>query len=169
VKRSGHRPADVTAAFILRHGSWRTLAAVALLVAPVYAWVQFYYLSTGAWNQSRELVAVHAPLLATFLVPLAVAAWVMGFRGRYLFIGALASAVIAGWMSPDSLAAQLLPYGYINLGIILILLIICWRAFCYWRDRHIHALPIVGYTKGARVVAAVAVLILLVLLLPVKI
>lgn len=168
MRRPSESLTDGTAWFVARHGGWRVLVTLALASAPMYVWIQFYYLSTGAWNQSRELVVGNAPLLATFFVPLIFAAWAIGFRGWYILVGALAAAVIAGWTSPDSIAAQLLPYGYINLGIVLALLMIFWRAFCYWRDRHIHVLPVTEYTDGARALVVGVAVILLVLLMPIK-
>lgn len=158
-----------TAAYVLSHGGWRALVTVVVTVAPFYGWIQFYYLSTGAWNQPIEQVVGNPPLLATFFIPLIIAAWVIGFQGRYIFVGAIAGAIIAGWTPPASLAAQLFPYGYINLGITLVLLMISWRAFCYWRDYNVHKLPVARYTNGARTVAAIAVVFLLILLLPIQI
>lgn len=159
---------DRTAAFILVHGGWRALAAFVIIVAPMYGWILFYYLSTGAWHQSSDIIRMSAPLLATFFIPLILGAWVIGFRKWHILIGAVIAAVIAGWMPVTTVATQLLPNGYINLATVLILLTICIRTFRHWRDYYVEKLPVAGYTKGAMIVVVVAVVGLLALLLPIE-
>lgn len=154
---------------VLLHGGWRMLVAFAIVVAPLYGWILLYYLSTGAWQQSTDVVRMNAPLLATFFIPLIIGAWVIGFRGWYIVIGAVVAAIITGWLPVFSIANQLIPNGYANLAVVLILLMICLRAFQYWRDYIIGKLPIARYTRGAYIVAILAVTGLLVLLLPVQI
>lgn len=155
--------------FVLLHGGWRTLAASAIVIVPLYGWILFYYLSTGAWQQSADLIRMSAPLLATFFIPLIVGAWVIGFRGWYAIIGAVVAAVITGWLPLLSIANQLIPNGYASLAVVLILLMICLRMFQYWRDYIVGKLPVARYTRGACIVVIVTVVGLLALLLPVQI
>jgi hypothetical protein len=168
VKRSGI-PVDKTARFVLLHGGWRVVATFAIIVAPTYGWVLFYYLSTGAWHQSNAIVRMHAPLLATFFIPLVISAWVIGFRGWYVLIGGIAAALVAGWLPATTAATRLVSYGYINMAIVLTLLMISLRSFQYWRDHIIHRLPIARYTPDAMIVIGSTVIVLVALLLPFRI
>lgn len=161
--------ADKTALFVGVHGAWRMLAAGVVVITPLYGWVLFYYLATGAWNQPPSLVMGYAPLLATFVVPLVGGAWLLGFRGWYLVASSVLSVVIASLLPSHTIAKQLLPGGYINLAIILMLLIIILRAFQYWREYIILKLPVSRYTHGACWTVAITIIGLVALLIPVQI
>lgn len=152
--------------YVVLHGGWRVILTFIAVVVPTYAWILFYYLSTGAWHQSGETVRIHAPLLATFFIPLLVGAWIIGFRGWRVVIGAIVAAVITGWLPAQSIAAKILPDSYINLAIVLILLMIYLRAFRYWRDYVVHNLPVARYTRAGIAVMGVVVVVLSVLLWP---
>lgn len=158
--------ADKTALFVGAHGAWRIFAAAVAVVAPLYGWVLFYYLATGAWHQPASLVMMHAPVLATFVVPLVIGAWLLGFRRWYLAASSVLAAVVTSLLPSRTIANQLLPGGYINLAIILILLMIALRAFQYWRDYIILKLPVSRYTNGACWTVAITVVGLLALLVP---
>jgi hypothetical protein len=160
---------DKTALFIGVHGAWRIFAAAVAVVGPLYGWVLFYYLSTGAWHQPASLVMMYAPVLATFVVPLAIGAWLLGFRRWYLAVGSVLAAVITSLLPSRTIANQLLPGGYINLAIILILLMIALRAFQYWRDYIVLKLPVSRYTNGACWTVVITVAGLLALLIPTRI
>lgn len=112
------------------------------------AWIQFYYLSTGAWHQSSDVVRMQAPLLATFLIPLIIGALVIGFHHWRSVVSSLVAAIITGWLPVATIAGQLLPNSYINLAIVLILLMMLLCAFEYYRDYHVRKLQGVRYTQG---------------------
>jgi hypothetical protein len=156
-----------TSSYILRHAGWRVLVAAIIIILPMYAWVLFYSFSTGAWNQSPDLIRGFSPLLATFFVPLLISVWIVGFRGWYILIVGILAALITGWL-PASLADQLLPNSYVRLAVTLLLLTLVWRAFLYWRDYAVHKLPVARYSRGAVMTAGITALCLVVLLLPIR-
>lgn len=161
-------PADKTALFVLLNGGWRVLVAFVVVVLPMYGWILFYYLATGAWHQSVDLVSMNAPVLATLVVPVVAGAWVLGFRGWHLATSSVVAFIIAGSLPTDAIVSQLLPRGYAKLAIVLILLMIGLRVLHYWREYIMLALPIARYAYDACAVVAITIIGLLVLLAPIQ-
>jgi hypothetical protein len=160
---------DKTVEFVVLHGGWRVLLSSAVITAPLFAWIIFYYLATGAWDQSIDTVRSGAPLLATFVLPLVIGGWILGFRRWYLASSVVLTVAIAIALPSPTLANQLFPHSYINLAIVLILLMIGLRAFHYWREYLFLELPIAPYTMGACVTVAITTATLLTLLTAISI
>lgn len=151
--------------YVVGHGLWRAVAAVLILTLPVYVWLLFYPFATGVHTQSAELIMGNAPVLATYVVPLLAAVWVLGFRGLQ-FVVVLILGIIIARLLPFSVANQLLPGSHLQLAVALVLVAIGVRVFMYWRDYYVHHLPIDRYSVSAGIVVGVGALILINLLLP---
>lgn len=152
--------------YIVTHGLWRAVAALFIIVVPMYLWLLFYPFATGVYTQSPELIRMNAPFLATLVVPFLFAIWILGFK-RWAFAAVfLLTIIITQWL-PFGVASQLLPGSYLRLAIVLLLVAMGVRAFLYWRDYHVHQLPIDRYSVSACIViGAVSALLLVGLLLP---
>lgn len=159
-------PTEKTAGYVIRHGGWRVGVALAVIILPFYLWIIFYYLSTGAYNQSPQLVAIYAPILSTFIIPLVIACWVIGFRRWHILVIALAAGLLSSWL-PSGIANDLLPGSYVRLALVLVLVAICVRAFQYWREYIVLKHPVARYTRGACVTVLAVVIICSALLLPI--
>lgn len=157
-------PSDRTVAFVMLQGGWRILVSSVIVTGPLYGWILFYYLSTGAWHQSPDVVRAGAPPLATFVLPLVIGGWILGFRRWYLASSIVLTVIIAACLPSPTLAIQSLPKGYINLAIVLILLMISLQAFRYWRESIVLELPVARYTTGACVIIVITTAVLLTLL-----